>query len=326
MRRAFALLACILATQSGYAASVRGMTVVNGTKVHLSDLFRDLGPGQDVEIGDAPALGKTFVVGGPQLTAIAAQFAVDWPDASPLAAVTVVRGTRMVDETAVMPALRDALHIPAEAANVEIALSGFKPVAVPAESPGRIRLTQVSYSPQRSDRFTARLVLGPADNPVEVPLSGTAAVTQIALILRHAIRAGDPVLPDDLQSSVMRAATIPDDAVRTLGEVEGLIARTSLAAGAPVQMSQLAHPALVARGDPVVISYVSDALHVTASGFAMQAGGQSDIVRVFNPATNMVLVARVTDHAQVEIVPGAVPVPADRQGHTMAGSHTLPML
>ncbi|KXV29717.1 flagellar biosynthesis protein FlgA, partial [Gluconobacter japonicus] len=108
-------LLALLASGSVHAATLRTNIRVDHPRVRLSDLFSGLTAGQDADIGDAPALGGNYVVGGPQLTAIAAQFGVDWPDASPLVSTTVTRATRMIEEDDVLPVLRQSFDFPEDA-------------------------------------------------------------------------------------------------------------------------------------------------------------------------------------------------------------------
>jgi len=315
-------LAAGLVSSLASAATLRPHAILRADKVHLSDIFQDLAPGQDTELGDAPALGKSYTLGGAQLTAIAAQFAVDWPDASPLATTTLERGAHIISEADILPLLRTALGLDPAATNIELTLTGFKSIAIPLESSARPTLKQISYHPPTNDHFTATLSI---PSQPDTPLNGTVTITATALTVRHLVHNGDPLLPDNLQTITARATTLPEDALQTPENAIGLIARTTIQPGAFLAQSMLSHPNLIRRGDPVVISYITPGMHVTASGIALQDGGRSDVVRVLNPVTNMILVTHITERSQVELIPGFTPTPSGQHG-AATSARNLPTL
>lgn len=302
-----------------YAASLRTNISVDQPRVRLSDLFSDLANGQDTEIGDAPALGASYVVGGPQLTAIAAQFGVDWPDASPLVAVTISRSARMIRVEDVLPVIRAALDLPA-GARAEIALTDFKPLPVPVKDIGVPTVLHFDAPPHGSEHFLARLSVPSATGGQDTVfnVNGTVSMDVRAVVLRHMMRIGEPIMPDDVSVTFVRAGLVPDDALQAPDEVVGLEAKTVLAAGQVLSQSELAHPQLVHRGSPVVATYSGPNLHLTVSGTVLEPGGKGDTVHVYNAASHMVLTGRVTDRTEVEIIPGIMPLSADTHLHQSA--------
>lgn len=307
------------------AATLRSNVNIDHPRVRLSDLFADLGKGQDTEIGDAPALGASYVVGGPQLTAIAAQFGVDWPDASPLVAVTVTHAARMISLDDVLPVIREGLELPSEA-RVEVALTGFKPVAVPMADREAPTILHIDRPPHGSEHFTARLEVASASGGqgTAFNVSGTATMEVRAVTLRHAMHLGQPILPEDVTMTFVRVGLIPDDALQSPEDAVGLEARGVLAAGQVLSVSELAHPQLVHRGSPVVATFSGPSLHLTVSGTVLETGGKGDTVHVYNASSRMVLTGRVVDRTEVEIIPGIMPLSADNRTHQQTTS--LPSL
>ncbi|MFT9366424.1 MAG: flagellar basal body P-ring formation chaperone FlgA [Gluconobacter sp.] len=310
------LLAGCEAFSFASAATLRTTVNVDHPRVRLSDLFDDLGKGQDTEIGDAPALGASYVVGGPQLTAIAAQFGVDWPDASPLVSVTVTHTARMITADDVLPVVREGLELPSEA-RVEVALTGFKPVPVPVADQGAPAILHIDRPPHGSEHFTARLEVPSAKGGqgTAFNVSGTATMEVRAVTLRHAMHLGQPILPDDVTMTFVRVGLIPDDALQNPEDAVGLEARGVLAAGQVLSVSQLAHPQLVHRGSPVVATFSGESLHLTVSGTVLETGGKGDTVHVYNASSHMVLTGRVVDRTEVEVIPGIMPLSADSRTH-----------
>ena len=319
------LLAGCTVLSSTSAATLRTNVNVDHPRVRLSDLFADLGKGQDTEIGDAPALGASYVVGGPQLTAIAAQFGVDWPDASPLVSTTVTHAARMITVDDVLPVIRQGLELPSEA-RVEIALTGFKPVAVPVADQAAPTILHIDRPSHGSEHFTARLEVSSASGGQRTAfnVSGTVTMEIRAVTLRHAMHLGQPILPEDVTITFIRIGLIPDDALQSPEDAIGLEARGVLAVGQVLSVSELAHPQLVHRGSPVVATFSGPSLHLTVSGTVLEAGGKGDTVHVYNASSRMVLTGRVVDRTEVEVIPGIMPLSADNRTHQQTTS--LPSL
>ncbi|MBS1089531.1 flagellar basal body P-ring formation chaperone FlgA [Gluconobacter wancherniae] len=322
---AIALLGCLAFTDAASAASLRTNVKVEGARVRLSDLFSGLGPGQDTEIGDAPALGANYVVGGPQLTAIAAQFGVDWPEASPIVSITLTRAARMIGEADLFPLIRKGLDLPEESHST-ITFDGFKPVAVPEEDQAVPVLVQLERPAKGTGHFSARFEIPFKTGSAQTVLVNGSVTSEVqALVFKHAIKAGQLLLPEDFSSTMVRSGLVPDDAVHDLDDAVGLEARSAAQPGQVVAASQLDHPQLVHRGSPIVVSFSTAGLHLTVSGAAMEAGGKGDTVHVFNPATRMVLIGRVIDRTQVEIIPGIAPVSVENQKRN-SNMQNMPML
>ncbi|EHH68064.1 flagellar basal body P-ring formation chaperone FlgA [Gluconobacter morbifer] len=295
-----------------YAATLRTGVTVDHARVRLSDLFSGLGAGQDMEIGDAPALGANYAVGGPQLTAIAAQFGVDWPDASPLVSITLTRATRLVTEEDVLPVIRQELDLP-PGGHVEISLSGFRPVAAPLEDRAAPVLLHLEAPKRGAEHFSARLEIPSAHGgqPTVFNVNGTVTMEVRAVVLRHALHSGQLILPDDITTGLIRASQLPEDALQSPEDGVGLEARTGLLEGQALGASMLVHPQIVHRGSPVVASFTSGGLHLTVSGTVLEAAGKGDTVHVYNPNSRMILTARVLDRTEVDVIPGIMPLSAD---------------
>jgi flagella basal body P-ring formation protein FlgA len=60
-------------------------------------------------------------------------------------------------------------------------------------------------------------------------------------------------------------------------------------------------PQLVRRGEPVTIRIVSGALAITASGRALNGGGQGEMVRVVTNATNRTLDGTIEGSGTVRV-------------------------
>nr|WP_294914369.1 flagellar basal body P-ring formation chaperone FlgA [uncultured Neokomagataea sp.] len=297
------------------AATLRPSANIEHERIRLSDLFFGLNPGQDVEIGDAPALGQHYTVGGDQLTAIAAQFAVDWPDASPSVSVTLTRAARWVTEDDVLPLVRQALILP-EHAEIDVTLENFKPLPVPVKDQEPLVLVQLEH-PGRGEHFTARFrVPGHVGTQGTMfTVSGKVQANIRAVILRRSVRAGETLFAEDVTMGLVPFGEVPDDALVAEDDAVGLMVRNSEHAGAVLSAPQLLRPQMVHRGSPVVVSYHGPNVNLTVSGTVLEGGSKGDMVHVYNAASQMILTGRVMGRSAVDVLEGATPLAAGTRSH-----------
>jgi flagella basal body P-ring formation protein FlgA len=128
--------------------------------------------------------------------------------------------------------------------------------------------------------------------------AGPVEDVQVA-VLAHPIEKGTRLDRSDFESearapAAARGALSADDA-------SGMEAARNLTAGNIVRRSDLMKPQLVRRGEPVTIRIVSGVLVITASGRALNGGGQGEMVRVVTNATNRTLDGTIEGSGTVRI-------------------------
>src|ERR1700712_816246 len=124
-------------SEATMAAQPRPLVGVQSGAVRLSDLFSGLEPGQDCEIGPAPAPGGRIVIEQPQLAAIATQFGVDWQPGMLPARVILERKARLMTREEILPLVRSALASAGAPEDSEVSFSTRAALMVPAEAAGR---------------------------------------------------------------------------------------------------------------------------------------------------------------------------------------------
>jgi flagella basal body P-ring formation protein FlgA len=118
-------------------------------------------------------------------------------------------------------------------------------------------------------------------------------------VLAHPVEKGTRLEAGDFASeprppAAARGALSAEDA-------SGMEAARNLSTGMVVRRSDLMKPQLVRRGEPVTIRIVSGALVITASGRALNGGGQGEMVRVVTNATNRTLDGTIEGSGTVRI-------------------------
>ncbi|MEZ5711671.1 MAG: flagellar basal body P-ring formation chaperone FlgA [Sphingobium sp.] len=119
-------------------------------------------------------------------------------------------------------------------------------------------------------------------------------------VLVRAVSRGEILRAEDFETRAMPAAQLRF-ALRA-EHADGMEARRTLAAGAILRASDVTQPALVRRGDAVVLTLVKGRLKITAPGKALGDGASGEAVRVVNLATSKTIDAHVLARGEVGVV------------------------
>lgn len=293
------------------AASLKPMTMLADGVVRLSDLFEDAGAAADRVLGPAPAPGSRVVVEAPQLAAIARQFGVAWRPASAGDRAILERPGRPMATADIHAALRGALRGAGAAEDVDLEIPALAPPMLPLNTQARPDVTQLAYDGASGQFAATLLVAGAGFQPVHLRVAGRVhEMASLAVPVRR-IQAGETMRPDDLRLVRVRAETIRGEVARAVGDAAGLTPRRPLPAGQPVPLADLARPAVVQKGRPIMLRLESPGLTLTTQGQALEEGAPGARIRVLAPGTRSILEATVLDGASARVLPGAMPVPAD---------------
>lgn len=126
-------------------------------------------------------------------------------------------------------------------------------------------------------------------------VSALVAVTAAPVAAGHMLTAQDVTLE-------RRDVTTLSDAISSAEAATGQASRRSLRAGEVLRQAQLSAPLLVKRGEPVVMLARFEAIEISTSGEALDAGALNALVRVRNLANGRVVRMRVIGAGTVEPV------------------------
>jgi len=308
MLRVLATLS-ILFPAAAQAASLKPMSMLSDGVVRLSDLFEDVGT--DRVLGPAPAPGTRIVVEAAQLAAIARQFGIAWRPASAGDRAILERPGRPMPTAEIHAVLRAALRSAGTAEDVELDIPALAPPILPLNTPARPDVTQLAYDSASGQFAATLLVTGTGFSPIHLRVAGrTREMASLAVPVRR-IQAGEALRSDDLRLARVRAETIRGDVARTIADAIGQAPRRPLAAGQAVPLADLARPAVMHKGRPVMLRLESPGLALATQGQALEDAAPGARIRVLNPGTRSILEATVLDGENARVVPGAMPVPAD---------------
>lgn len=132
------------------------------------------------------------------------------------------------------------------------------------------------------------------------PAQPATQTTATADVLTRAVSRGDIFTAADFESATL-SAPMAKSALRARDAI-GKSATRNIMAGSSLRYGDVAPPALVRRGEPVVLSMRTGAFTVSAPGRALGDGAAGSRVRVVNLATNHTLDAIVEGTGRVAIM------------------------
>ncbi len=305
----------LASTQVGAgAATLRTHAILHGPTVRLSDLFADLKPGQDCDLGPAPAPGKPLLIPGSQLSAIASQYGVEWQKSEGYAAASLERPARLITRSEVIAALTPALVTNGMPPGSPVNLGVFASPSLPADVATAPEVQSLDFD-AKSGRFSSVLQVGSGDGSFQmVRVTGRVDQMVTALTPLHAIAPGSQLTARDVILTSLPMATIHGTVLTDVTQAQGLVTRQMLTPGQPILSTQLSRSVLVGRGRPVVLRLANGWLALTASGTALESGGLGDNIHVLNTSSHAVLVGKILDVADIEVDPGTSPVFVAQQG------------
>lgn len=311
------VLAGSLLAGSVMAATLRPSGVVHGPSVYLSDVFDGLDHGQDRLLGPAPAPGKTITIGGNQLIALADQYGVDWDDQSSSTSLSLTRAGHVLGRDDYAALVRKALSQDEGAGSVVVDISSFTPIVAGESEEDPVSLQNLNWD-HKTGLFSATVQpVHPAGETGadSFTLRGSIRAVQPVMVYDHALPSGHIIQQDDMHIDPAFSGTVPPLA-RSLPEPEHMIGMAlvrTVGAGEPVQGTDLRRAILVHRGDPVLLSYSSTGIRLTATGRALEDGGSGQFVHALNLGSRMVLIGKVTASGEIRVDASSTAIPTDSE-------------
>ncbi len=297
IRRLSAVAMMALMVSHAEAATLKTEALIAGSNVTVGDLFEGVVQHGDYALAPAPQPGKPLVLRAHDLTRVAETFNIDWRPQTGHEQV-VLKSTA---EPVGRDELLKALQIAAADMNTELQL----PDHLNLTANGTPRVENLSVDDQRQT-FTARVALPQADGTARVETVTGRAFTLVQVpVLKTALQAGDMIGTADVEYVTRRRDMIPGDTLLDTGRIVGMTPRRGARLGQPLQANDLESPMMVKKGQTVTLSLKNGAIALSLQGKAMQNGGEGDVVRVLNPASNQVVEGVVSGFQTVSVTPPA---------------------
>lgn len=124
-------------------------------------------------------------------------------------------------------------------------------------------------------------------------------------VLRRPLAQGEVIAGADIDMVSMRLDRVGRTAVLSRESLVGLAAKRMLNPGQPIQIGDVQRPVMVAKGGAVTMLVQLPGLFLSATGKALDNGGQGDTILVMNTQTNRTVPAVVTGPSEVRVTGGA---------------------
>ncbi len=234
----------------------------------------------DTVLGWAPAPGVRRVFRAAELGRLAARLGMA---AAPEGDLCVERPVAPLDEARVRAALEKALpeakieildfsQQPVPEGVLEFPLDGLRRGAGVETWIGRVR-----YAGRRRFAVWAKV---------------RVRVAAPVVVAAQDLKPGQPIEAAQLRLQT-REEFPASDVMRVLGDVTGKLPRHTIRAGAVVPEAALEEPPVVARGDTVTVEVRSGSARLELEGRAENAAGIGQRIKIRNPVSNKIFVARV---------------------------------
>jgi flagella basal body P-ring formation protein FlgA len=134
-----------------------------------------------------------------------------------------------------------------------------------------------------------------------VPVTAEVAVLEEVVVARRGIARGTVIGPNDVVRERRNVSTLPHGVLTRLEDAVGMEASASIAALTPLSPEQLAPPAVVRRGDVVLLIAETAGLRITTTGEVRQDAARGEQVRVLNVSSQTEVVGRALDGKTVSV-------------------------
>lgn len=154
---------------------------------------------------------------------------------------------------------------------------------------------------QRSIGTTTVGVRCAAPVPWTVYVQATVALIQPVLVMRHPLPRGTVLSSADVDVMERDVARLSMGYVTDFKDIEGMVLRRSVVAGAVLHRGLLQHPTSIRRGERVTILGQIAGIEVRMEGQALMDGAKGEVIRVRNLSSGR-------DIEAVVVAPGVVQV------------------
>lgn len=292
--------------QSAHAlAEIKASAVVNSPAVTLGDLFDNLDQGHDIWVANAPAPGDKATISTRYLANLTRQHNVYWQNSQGLQQVSISRRGLKVKFTDLKHLIAQEL----ETLSLGDRKGGIRfnnrngALNLPEDSSVEDVSVQEFNFDRKSNKFSAILSYPTGQNSSALTtVRGHTFAASYVPVLNKNILPGDPITAQDISWHSIPARRIGRNIIRDKNQLLGMTPRRVLTPEAPLSLSDLKRPQIIDRGKIVTMLYQAGKITLTATGKAIKAGGQGDMIHVMNLKSHKTVEAIITGPNQVQVI------------------------
>jgi flagellar basal body P-ring formation protein FlgA len=214
--------------------------------------------------------------------------------------IKITRGGRLIAHEEVLNAAR--LHLHADP-NLEINVKGVEWDSEQLLPNGESRIEVESLGAPDRGKLPIRVSAFSKDQ-VQSRFLATALVDdwRSVPVIRGRLDRGTVITSSDIQIVRTNLATLPIDVVLSPDEITGRRTTRSLASGNPVRKSDVDFPPIIERGKLVKMIYKSGGLTASATGIALEAGLDEEVIQLRNERSNKLVKGRIINAEEVLVL------------------------
>ena len=302
-----ALSAALLAAAAGSAAAatpvqLRNSILVADDTVTLGDLFADAGSAADVVVAKAPPPGKQIALRARGIAVLARKHGLNWQRTNNRRTVAVRRDGTPVPHEQIVEEIELALADRMDGADIEIRIAGRgAELTVARDETPAVAVDDLRFDRSRG-RFTATLAV-PADSADarRVSVSGRVFEAITIPVLGNRVAVGEIVQESDLAYRKVRVEKVARNMITDASALIGQSPRRPMQLNRPLRAGDLGTPVLIDKGAIVTMVFQSGPISLTATGRALEKGGQGDVIRVLNTRSRRTVEATVEQPGKVVV-------------------------
>ncbi|MEM9287886.1 MAG: flagellar basal body P-ring formation chaperone FlgA [Pseudomonadota bacterium] len=136
------------------------------------------------------------------------------------------------------------------------------------------------------------------------PAPSLAKPTKVSVpMLRTMLKSGEVVTEGDILMATVDSRRLNYQSVRSASDIVGMAARRMLSPGQQLRLTDFETPAIVRKGSRVTMVLSAGGLQLTATGKALEDGGDGAFITVMNIETRQNVEAKVMAPNLVKVLP-----------------------
>jgi len=295
-------LAAAPTAQDVNQVTLKQVVEVEGSVIHLGDLFTNAGDLSDRGVAYAPKPGGQAIFDAKWLFRVARAYQLNWRPMSRDVKVRVERKSQVISREEIEDEILAALIDKGAAPDMKVELGNrMLRLHVPWDALAALEIEDIVYE-SRTQRFAA-IISAPAGDPAAQRMRVTGRLHRIANIpvLARRMVSNEIITLRDITWIKVRANRLQPDVVLDETGLIGMAPKRTMRAGFPVRTSSIRRPILVEKGSLVMIVLKAPQMQLTAQGKALEHGSEGDTIRVTNTQSSTVVEGEVTAAGRITV-------------------------
>lgn len=293
----------VIYPRTAAAISLNENALIEDNVIRLGDIFNGLPKDSEKPLGPAPLPGKQMTIDARTLLRIAVALDLPWRPQTSADFVTVRRAAQIVEDEAILGALK--LELEKKGVTGDYVIAFDQPagqMVLPQSAVRGVEVISVNVRPEKN-WFEADLAAPSKDNPlVTAHVSGRVERMTRIPVLRENLRNGTIIGERDIDFIRAPEKNIKANMILRPEDLIGMTPRQIALAGQPVNANEIEAPRIIQRGDAVTMVFNQGGLHLTAQGKALEHGAKGDRIRISNISSSRTILAQVTGEKEVTLI------------------------